>query len=67
MPVWTRMKSGKYTVVHENCGPQQCNIHFKTSDTTTPTAPRLDSGAFDVALGISGLSPRLHPELRQRK
>lgn len=32
MPVWTRMKNGKYVVVHENCGPQDCGIHSKTSD-----------------------------------
>ena len=32
MPVWTKMKNGKYAVVYEVCGPEKCNVHFKTSD-----------------------------------
>jgi hypothetical protein len=32
MPVWTKMKNDKYIVVHENCGPQNCRIHFKVSE-----------------------------------
>jgi Beta-xylosidase len=31
MPVWTRMKNGKYIVVYEVCGPEHCNIYYKTS------------------------------------
>lgn len=31
MPVWTRMKNGQYIVVYEICGPEKCNIYFKTS------------------------------------
>lgn len=31
MPVWTKMKNGQYMVVYEVCGPEQCNIYFKTS------------------------------------
>lgn len=33
MPVWTRMKSGKFIVTYEVCGPEEhCNIHYKISD-----------------------------------
>ena len=32
MPVWTKMKNGKYIVVYEICGPEHCNIYCKTSD-----------------------------------
>lgn len=32
MPVWTKMKNGKYIVVYEICGPENCNIYYKTSD-----------------------------------
>lgn len=32
MPVWTKMKNGKYIVVFEVCGPQGCNIYHKTSN-----------------------------------
>jgi hypothetical protein len=32
MPVWTRMKNGKFIVVYEACGPLQCMIHSKISD-----------------------------------
>lgn len=32
MPVWTKMKNGKYIVVYEICGPEKCNIYSKTSD-----------------------------------
>lgn len=32
MPVWARMKDGKYIVVFENCGPKECDIHLKTSE-----------------------------------
>ena len=31
MPVWTKMKDGKYIVVFEACGPQDCSIHSKVS------------------------------------
>lgn len=31
MPVWTRMKNGEYIVVYEVCGPEHCDIYFKTS------------------------------------
>ncbi len=31
MPVWTRMKNGKYIVTFEVCGPDNCRIHSKTS------------------------------------
>lgn len=31
MPVWTRMKNGKYIVVYEVCGPEDCNIYYKIS------------------------------------
>lgn len=32
MPVWTRMKNGTYIVVYEICGPEKCNIYYKTSE-----------------------------------
>ncbi|WP_207434150.1 exo-alpha-sialidase [Sabulibacter ruber] len=32
MPVWTKMKNGRYIVVYEICGPEKCNIYFKTSN-----------------------------------
>ncbi len=32
MPVWTRMKNGKYIVVYESCGPEACNIYYKISE-----------------------------------
>jgi len=32
MPVWTQMKNGKYIVVYEICGPEDCNIYYKTSE-----------------------------------
>ncbi|GAA4306958.1 hypothetical protein GCM10023143_13160 [Compostibacter hankyongensis] len=31
MPVWTRMKDGRYIVVYEVCGPEQCNVYYKAS------------------------------------
>jgi hypothetical protein len=31
MPVWTRMKNGKFIVVFEACGPEDCMIHSKIS------------------------------------
>jgi hypothetical protein len=31
MPVWTKMKNGKYIVVYEVCGPEKCNIYDKKS------------------------------------
>jgi hypothetical protein len=31
MPVWTRMKNGQYIVVYEICGPEKCNVYYKTS------------------------------------
>lgn len=31
MPVWTKMKNGQFTVVYEVCGPEKCNIYYKTS------------------------------------
>lgn len=41
MPVWTKMKNGKYIVVYEMCGPENCNIYFKTSKDgfTWPVGP----------------------------
>jgi len=35
MPVWTKMKNGKYIAVFEVCGPEGCNIYNKTSDNGT--------------------------------
>jgi len=32
MPVWTRMKNGKYILVYEICGPEKCNVYYKISD-----------------------------------
>lgn len=32
MPVWTKMKNGKFIVVYEICGPEKCNIYYKISD-----------------------------------
>ena len=32
MPVWAKMKNGKYIVVYEICGPDKCQVHYKTSD-----------------------------------
>ena len=32
MPVWLRMKNGRYFVVYEGCGPADCQIHSKTSE-----------------------------------
>jgi photosystem II stability/assembly factor-like uncharacterized protein len=32
MPVWAKMKNGKYIVVYEICGPGKCQVHYKTSD-----------------------------------
>jgi len=32
MPVWTQMKNGKYILVYEICGPQNCNIYYKISN-----------------------------------
>jgi Neuraminidase (sialidase) len=31
MPVWTRMKNGRFIVVYEVCGPQACTIYSKIS------------------------------------
>lgn len=31
MPVWTRMANGVYIAVYEVCGPQKCNVYYKTS------------------------------------
>ncbi|RYY53949.1 MAG: exo-alpha-sialidase [Chitinophagaceae bacterium] len=31
MPVWTRMNNGEYIVVYEICGPEKCNVYYKTS------------------------------------
>ncbi len=31
MPVWTKMKNGKYIVVYEICGPESCNVYYKIS------------------------------------
>ncbi len=31
MPVWTRMKNGKYIVVYEVCGSEDCDIYYKVS------------------------------------
>ncbi len=30
MPVWTKMENGKYIVTYEICGPEKCNIYYKT-------------------------------------
>ncbi len=32
MPVWTKMGNGRYIVVYEVCGPEDCQIYSKTSD-----------------------------------
>lgn len=32
MPVWTKMKNGKFIVVYEVCGPEGCGIYSKVSD-----------------------------------
>jgi hypothetical protein len=32
MPVWTKMKNGKFIAVYEICGPQDCNVYYKTSE-----------------------------------
>jgi hypothetical protein len=32
MPVWTKMKNGKYIAVYEVCGPEKCNIFYKISN-----------------------------------
>ncbi len=32
MPVWTKMKNGRYMLTYEICGPEQCAIYYKTSD-----------------------------------
>lgn len=32
MPVWTKMKNGKYIVVYEICGPEKCNVYQKISE-----------------------------------
>lgn len=32
MPVWTKMKNGKYIIVYEVCGPEGCNIYSKISN-----------------------------------
>jgi hypothetical protein len=31
MPVWTKMKDGRFIVVYEICGPQKCNVYYKIS------------------------------------
>lgn len=31
MPVWTKMKDGRFIVVYEVCGPHKCDIYYKTS------------------------------------
>ncbi|WP_431210189.1 sialidase family protein [Puia sp. P3] len=31
MPVWTRTKEGNYITVYEICGPEKCNVYYKTS------------------------------------
>lgn len=41
MPVWTRMKDGRYMVVFEVCGPEGCNVYYKTSDNGTGWATGL--------------------------
>ncbi|MBF9254615.1 exo-alpha-sialidase [Pontibacter sp. 172403-2] len=43
MPVWTKMKNGKYIAVYEICGPEKCNIYYKTS---------ADGITWPVGLGI---------------
>jgi len=31
MPVWTKMKNGKFMLVYEICGPEKCHVYCKTS------------------------------------
>lgn len=31
MPVWTKLKNGQFGVVYEICGPEKCDVYFKTS------------------------------------
>lgn len=31
MPVWDRLKDGRYMVVYEICGPEKCNVYYKIS------------------------------------
>jgi hypothetical protein len=35
MPVWTKMKNGRYIVVYEICGPEKCQVHYKISENGT--------------------------------
>lgn len=30
MPVWTKMNNGEFMTVYEICGPEECNIYYKT-------------------------------------
>ncbi len=32
MPVWTKMRNGRYIVVYEVCGTEDCNVSYKLSD-----------------------------------
>ncbi len=32
MPVWTKMKNNQYIVVYEICGPEKCEVYYKTSN-----------------------------------
>lgn len=57
MPVWTKMKNGKYIVVYEICGPQDCNVYYKLSEdgTTWPVGlgtiiPDQTGGPFITSL-----------------
>jgi len=29
---WSRLKNGHYSVVYEICGPEKCNVYYKTSE-----------------------------------
>ncbi len=35
MPVWSKMSNGQYIVVYEICGPEKCNVYYKTSQEGT--------------------------------
>ena len=43
MPVWDRLKDGRYMVVYEVCGPEKCAVYYKISP---------DGVAWPIGLGI---------------
>ncbi|PZR28119.1 MAG: hypothetical protein DI535_08160 [Citrobacter freundii] len=51
MPVWTRMKNGEYIVVYEICGPEKCNVFYKTSKDGTNWATGLGTPIPDQWAG----------------